>query len=118
MDDENLLWTRVAALHALAAPTRGERAHVAGDRFQVEMSGIGTEPTESVRRASRLLLDPSCRGVIGEIVVKRSVPPRRARIATRPGLGPPPADWRRTLVAREAERLARLQPERRSSQQR
>jgi hypothetical protein len=116
MDHENLLWTRTAALRALQIPTRGERAHVAGDRFQVQVSGSGTGQTENVRRASRLLLAPSCRGVIGEIVVKRPEPTRRARIATRPGIGPPVADWRRPLVAQEAERLARLQPERRSSQ--
>jgi hypothetical protein len=118
MDHENPLWTRVAALRALQVPPRGERADVAGDRFQVQVAGLTTGSTESERRASRLLLDPSCRGVIGEIVVKRQEPPRRARIATRPGIGPPPADWRSTLVEHEAQRLTRLQRERHSSQPR
>jgi hypothetical protein len=115
MDDgEGLLWQRVAALRGIRAARRGDRAHVSGERFQVQVSGIPAGQAHNIEGVARLLCDSGCRGVIGEIVVKRNDPPRRARIATRHGLGTPTLDWRRSLVEREAERLARLQPARRS----
>jgi len=113
MDGQNSLWLRVAALRGLDPSERGERAHVLGERFEVQVARVSGRKTPEVERVSRLMSDPSWRGVIGEIVVERSEPPRRSRVPTSLGLGTSPLDWRRALVEREAERLAHQQPERR-----
>jgi hypothetical protein len=114
MDDENPLWKRVAALRGVEVTKPGEPVRVAGERFQIQVSRVATAP--NINSASRVLCEPGCRGVIGEFVVKRHEFAARARVATRRGLSTtPPPDWRRALLEREAERLARMQPERRST---
>ncbi len=35
--EENLLWKRVAALRGIHTPKRGERPHISGERFHVQM---------------------------------------------------------------------------------
>jgi hypothetical protein len=52
------------------------------------------------------------RGARARIEVERPTPQKRARVPTARGLGLPRANWRLALLAREAERLAKLQPER------
>jgi hypothetical protein len=106
---ENLLWLRVAALRGVD-PGRGARAHVEGDRFQVQVVRKA-KPTMAAAGLSRgpiVVNAPGCSGVIGEIVPHQA---RRSRIPTSRGLGP---DWRFGLLEREAERLATFQPDRRT----
>jgi len=114
MHDENLLWLRVAALRGIHVPKRGARAHVTGDRFQVEVSHVDARRTTEIERVARVVSDPSCRGVIGEIVADLDEVPRRSRIPTIRGYALGPLGWQRGLIRREAERLASLQPGRRS----
>jgi hypothetical protein len=54
---------------------------------------------------------PGC-GARARAEIERAAPPPRVRVPTARGLGLPRADWRLALLAREAERLAELQPER------
>lgn len=110
MDRENLLWLRVAALRGIQVQKHREHAHLSGQRFQVEVSG--TVGRKTVERVSRLVSDASCNGVVGEIAVRRNDSPKRARVPTFLGVGTTPLDWRRALIEREAERLARTQPDR------
>jgi hypothetical protein len=109
---ENLLWLRVAALRGIHVPERGARAYVSGERFLVQVSRVDARRTEEIERVGRVVSDPSCQGVIGEIVAHRHEVPRRSRIPTLPGYATAPLGWRRGLIEREASRLARLQPER------
>jgi hypothetical protein len=114
MSEENLLWLRVAALRGIQVPKQGARAHVSGDRFQVEVSRVDAWRTTEIARVARVVSDPGCRGVIGEIVSELSEIRRRSRTPTIRGYALGPLDWRRALVEREAERLARHQQGRRS----
>ena len=109
MDVDNLLWRRVAALRELQIPSRGEHAPISGARFQVQIAAGAGRKTAA--RVSDLLSDSTYSGVIGEIVVPRDGAPRRKRVHTSRGLGTHALDWQRALIEREAERLARLQPE-------
>jgi hypothetical protein len=113
-EGENLLWLRVAALRGIEIPERGARASVEGERFRVQVTRRGAPKSTELSRLSQLVSDPSCRGVIGEIVVERAQPPRRRRVPTARGLGNPRPDWRIALLEQEAARLARHQPDRRS----
>jgi hypothetical protein len=114
MSEENLLWLRVAALRGIQDPKRGGRAHVSGDRFQVEVSRVDARRTTEIARVARVVSDPNCRGVVGEIIAEPNDVPRRSRIPTMRGYATPSLDWQLGLIQREAERLARLQPDRRS----
>lgn len=110
----NSLWLRVAALRGIQILERGERAYVEGERFQVQVASLSGRRAAEVERVSRLVNDPACRGVIGEIVATPTGPERRTRIPTSRGIGVTSLDWRRALIEREAERLAHQQPDRRS----
>jgi hypothetical protein len=112
MSEPNLLWLRVAALRGIQVPKRGARAHVTGDRFQVEVSRVDARRTTEIARVARVVSDPGCRGVVGEIVAGASEVPRRSRIPTLRGYTTGPLSWHQGLIKREAERLARLQPDR------
>jgi hypothetical protein len=119
MESEDLLWRRVAALRGIALPNLGGRAHILGDRFAVQITRPRTARRKTpVREVGRVSLADSYQGVIGEIAVGNN-PDRadeaRAGSANDRAQPPPTAlGWHRALIEREAERLARLQPERRS----
>ncbi|HVU52312.1 MAG TPA: hypothetical protein VHL80_16575, partial [Polyangia bacterium] len=95
----------------------GARAHVTGDRFQVQVSRVDARRAREIARVARVVSDPSCRGVVGEIVGELGEGPRRSRIPTLRGYTIAPLGWRQGLIEREAERLALLQPDRRSAEQ-
>jgi hypothetical protein len=80
----------------------------------VEVSHVDARRTTEIERVARVVSDPGCRGVIGEIVADFDDVPRRSRIPTIRGYAIGPLGWRRGLIQREAERLASLQPGRRS----
>ena len=114
MSETNLLWLRVAALRGIHVSKRGARAHVTGDRFQVQVARVDARRTTEIARVERVVSDPSCRGVVGEIVDEPRERQRRSRIPTLQGYATAPLGWRQGLIEREAERLAQLQPHRRS----
>jgi hypothetical protein len=121
MTEQNLLWRRVAALRGIHVPERGARAYVSGERFLVQVSRVDATKTDEIERVGRVVSDPSCQGVIGEIVGSpdgspdHDEIPRRARIPTLRGYVLAPLGWRGALIEREAARLVDLQPERRTS---
>ena len=112
LETENLLWLRVAALRGIDLPGRGARAHLSGDRFQIQVARVASPKTAELERVARLVSDPSCQGVVGEIVARRDDAPPHAPPAPRRRKITSPLGWRGALVEREARRLAGLQPER------
>jgi hypothetical protein len=94
MSETNLLWLRVAALREIQVSKRGARAHVTGDRFQVQVARVDARRTTEIARVERVVNDPSCRGVVGEIVAEivdePDERPRRSRIPTLQGYATPP----------------------------
>ena len=118
MEFEDQLWRRVAALRGIGLTHLGERAHVLGDRFAVQIiRPRSARPTTPIPERVRVSLADTCRGVIGEIVAgdrgrgDERRDPESAR-AQRPLIASTALGWRRALIEREAERLARHQPER------
>jgi hypothetical protein len=116
---EDLLWRRVAALRGIEASKLNERGRLLGERFQIHASRDHEQKTPEAERVFRLVGDASCEGVVGEIALKEA----RARKSTL-AMGvsaknrgaahsTTPLGWRRALIVREAERLARRQLERR-----
>jgi len=99
MESEDLLWQRVVAFRGIELPKRGDRLHITGERFEVQVTGARAS-SRGTGRVARVEAAPAYRGVVGEIV------------STRSPAGP--LGWRHGLIATEAERLARLQPERRA----
>jgi hypothetical protein len=118
MEVEDLLWRRVAALRGIALPSLGGRAHISGDRFAVQVTRPRTARRKTpVREVGRVSLADNCRGVIGEIAVGNRDRGHEAGTGSSNDRAEPPPmalGWHRALIEREAERLARLQPERRS----
>jgi hypothetical protein len=119
MENENPLWLRVAAFRGIHVSPRGARAYVAGDRFQVQVSRVDARKAAAIERVATVVSDPGCQGVIGEIVVARNDVarndvPTRARVQTLRGYVSSVLGWHVGLIDREAERLAQLQPDRRS----
>jgi hypothetical protein len=140
MNHEDLLWRRVAALRGIDLPKRGERAHISGDRFHVQLAGVHPTKRPLMDQVSRLAGEAGCRGVIGEIVARPAARARTARViradaipalAERRPTQPhgwrvevldreperrrrttQPLGWRIGLVEREAERLRLSQPDR------
>lgn len=120
MKQEDSLWHRVAALRGIEVSKLGERGHLLGERFQVHASRDDAPTTPEAERVFRLVGDGNCEGVVGEILLRRGRE-RKPTLATgvsaqdRGAASPPtPLGWRRALIVREAERLARDQLERRA----
>jgi hypothetical protein len=120
MQHEDSLWHRVAALRGIEVSKLRERGHLLGERFQVHASRDDAPTTPEAERVFRLVGDGSGEGVVGEIVPRKGRE-RRSTLATgvsAQGRGGPapttPLGWRRALIVREAERLARHQLERRA----
>jgi len=125
MDSDDSLWRRVAALRGIQLANMGERANIYGERFQVQVSRVPERktpvPVANMAPVVRLVGDPTCQGVIGEIVLQRDEAPNQAApanleagTAANDPTPTTPLGWRRALIVREAERLARVQIERRS----
>jgi hypothetical protein len=108
LDTENPLWRRVAELRGIHLDEKGRKAHVAGDRFRVQVSRVDARKGAELARVARVVNDPSCQGVIGEIVAARGGLRRRDRIPTLRGYVTPGLGWHRGLIEREAGRLAHL----------
>ena len=135
MDSDDSLWHRVAALRGIQLAKIGERANIYGERFQVQVSRAPERktpvPVANTAPVVRLVGDPSCQGVIGEIVLQHDgaedaatnqtteeaaadqQPDTRA-IAGHLPAPTTPLGWRRALIVQEAQRLARVQIERRT----
>jgi hypothetical protein len=120
MEHEKSLWHRVAALRGIEVSKLGERGHLLGERFQVHASRNDAPTTPDAERVFRLVGDGSSEGIVGEIGLRKGRE-RRSTLATGVsaqgrGAAPDttPLGWRRALIVREAERLARHQLERRA----
>jgi hypothetical protein len=120
MEHEKSLWHRVAALRGIEVSKLGERGHLLGERFQVHASRNDAPTTPDVERVFRLVGDGSSEGIVGEIGLRKGRE-RRSTLATgvsaQGRVAAPattPLGWRRALIVREAERLARHQLERRA----
>jgi hypothetical protein len=125
---EDLLWRRVAAFRGIEASKLNERGRLLGERFQIHTSRDHEQKTPEAERVFRLVGDASCEGVVGEIALGEiALKEARARKSTL-SMGvsaknrgaahsTTPLGWRRALIVREAERLARRQLERRGHDQ-
>ena len=124
MDSDDSLWRRVAALRGIQLTNLGERANIYGERFQVQVSRTPERktpiPVASTAPVVRLVGDPSCQGVIGEIVLQQDGTANQdaatpdARVAASDPTPTTPLGWRRALIVQEAQRLARVQLGRRT----
>jgi hypothetical protein len=120
VENERPLAQRVPDAAPPSAPL-GQRAHILGARFHVQISRVRDAelPTHAhaAERVAHLVGPRHCKGVSGEIVVAphfirhhveevvraRDPGPQSEGGARTVGLG-----WRRALVEREGERLTRL----------
>jgi hypothetical protein len=134
MEIDDSLWRRVAALRGIQLAKLGERANIYGERFQVQVSRAPERKTPvpelNTAPVVRLVGDPSCQGVIGEIVLEHEGAVNQnaaandeeatndqleaSAVADDPPAPTTPLGWRRASIVQEAQRLARVQLERRT----